>query len=129
MNLMPLADRLQASGLGTQGKNIFLNMMPSEAESAILLRNPLSGTKINYELPAYFRTQFQLIVRGSNYVAALAVMNQAIAALTMTNFQLETLYFNYSRPHADPVSFPLSKGNLIEFNVMFDVNFIDASGP
>ena len=66
MNLMPLITLLQTSGLGVPGQTIFLNMMPAEADSAILLRNPLSGTKIDYELPDYYRSQFQLIVRGKS---------------------------------------------------------------
>jgi len=129
MNLMPLITLLQTSGLGVPGQTIFLNMMPAEADSAILLRNPLSGTKIDYELPDYYRSQFQLIVRGKSYKAAQAVSDQAIAALTLVNTQVGTLYFNFCRPKTEPVAFPLSKGNLIEFNVNFEVNFVDTTPP
>lgn len=124
MNLMPLANIVEYSGLGVKGKSVFLNMMPMEAELAILLRSPLSGTKINYELPGYFQTEFQLIVRSHSYPEGETLIGQVMSALTMTETQVEDHYFKYSRPRTEAVAYPLSNGNLIEFSVAFDVTFV-----
>jgi len=126
MNLMPLADLLEGESVGVRGESIFLNMMPAEAESAILLRNPLSGARINYEMPGYFRTEFQLIVRGHSYAETETLMNRVIAILTLNETQVEDAYFKFSRPKTEPVAYPLSKGNLIEFNAMFEVTYVKA---
>jgi hypothetical protein len=126
MNLMPLVNLLQDTGLGTQGTDLFVHMMPAEAERATLLRTPLSGTKIDYELPGFYKTQFQLIVRvpAADYDTGDQLVADVTAALTMQEQQVEDMFFNYSRPRTEPVPFPLSKGNLIEFNVMFDCCFV-----
>jgi hypothetical protein len=126
MNLMPLADLLESSGHGNQGDTVFLNMMPAQAETAILLRSPLTGTPIDYELPGYYRTEFQLIVRGRDYVAAEVRIAAVVATLTLKNAAVGPLYFNYCRPKTEPVSFPLSDGNLFEFSTNFDVSFVRA---
>lgn len=126
MNLRPLANILVAQNIGVLGETIFFNMMPADAENAILLRNPLSGTKINYELRGFYKTEFQLIVRGHSYQDTEAKINQIIAALTMNSRQVEDHFFNYCRPRTEPVAFPLSNGNLLEFNVQFDVCFVKA---
>lgn len=133
MNLMTFASLLQDEGIGVMGgptntatPPIYINMMPAEAETAILLRSPLSGTKINYELVGYYKTEFQIIVRGHghSYVEIEALMAQVIDTLTVSTESLvDTMRIKYCRPRTEPVVFPLSNGNLLEFNVMFDIAF------
>lgn len=125
MNLNPLVNLIIAADLGVPGESLFMNMMPMEAESAILLRNPLSGTKIDYELPGFYMTQFQLIVRSHSYIIGEKLIKDVIKTLTFKyDTQVEDHLFKYCRPNAMPAVFPLSKGNLLEFNVMMDVCFI-----
>jgi hypothetical protein len=126
MNLMPLANLLQDRGLGTQGTDLFVHMMPAEAEKAVLLRTPLTGTAINYELPGFFKTEFQLIVRvpAASFDTGEELTRDIMSALTMMETQVENHFFNYCRPRTEPTPFPLSKGNLIEFNLMFDCCFV-----
>lgn len=124
MNLMPLADLLESAKHGVKGETIFLNMMPAQAENAILLRSPLTGTPIDYELPGYYRAEFQLIVRGRDYAQAEALIKQSVTTLTLVDAPAGPFYFNYCRPRTEPVSFPLSDGNLVEFAVNFDASFV-----
>lgn len=124
MNLMPLADLLQAAGLGTKGVDLFLNMMPAGAEDAVLLRTPLTGVPINYELPGFYQTEYQLIVRCLDYDAGRTRIEQIIQALTIAYASVGPWRVNYSRPKHEPVSFPLSDGNLIEFSTNFDFCFV-----
>jgi hypothetical protein len=125
MNLMPLATRLQTLAVGTLASTIFINMMPMEQPDAVLLRNKLQGTEIDYELPGFFRTKFQLVARGKTYQLADALIAKAITALTFAETQMTGSYFvRYSRPLTMPVSFPLSNGNLIEFACDMEICFI-----
>ena len=125
MNLMPLIDRLQLAGVGIKGKSLFLQMMPAEARRAVMLRLPLSGMRINHELPGYFKGQFQLTVRAQSYEDGRELIEQAIDHLTIANELVEHQQFNYCRPCYLPVAFPLSKGNLVEYTVMFDCSFVE----
>lgn len=123
MNLLPVAQLLETSGVGVQSKTIFINMIPESASRGILLRNKLQGTVINYELPGYYKTKFQLIVRSNSYSDGEALMNQAVAALTVSETQVGPMYMRFMRPYTQAVVFPLSKGNLLEFALDFDVAF------
>lgn len=125
MNVLPLAQRLEDQGVGVQGKSIFAYMMPAAATTAVMVRNELSGTRINHQLPGYFKTRVQVIARGPDYVTAEALMTRAIAALTLpADTVLGTMTFNFCRPETLPSAFPLSGGNLIEFNTYFEVCFV-----
>jgi len=126
MKLLPLANLLEAYGLGVKADTLFLDMMPAEAEQAILLRNPLTGTPINHELPGFFQTHFQVIVRtpAREYDSGSALMDGVVKALSLENEQVENHMFNYCRPRTEPIVFPLSVGNLLEFTVTFDCCFV-----
>jgi hypothetical protein len=125
MNLLNLAQRLQDNRIGSLSKNIFIQMLPANAEQGILLRSPLAGTKIDYYLPGFYRSSFQLIVRGNDYVALDALTKSAIAALTFDETLLGTQDFYFCRPTSLPVVYPLTKGNLIETNVGFECVFTE----
>lgn len=128
MNVLPLAQRLEDQGVGIQGKSIFAYMMPTEAVNAVMVRNELGGTPINYYLPGYYKTRIQLIARGPDYPSAEALMTAALDALTLpAGTVLDNMTFNYCRPWTMPAAFPISAGSLIEFNVYLDVCFVQ--GP
>lgn len=127
MNLIPLADLIEQDDHGIKGDTVFVDMLPAEAERAILLRNPLTGTPINHELPGFFQTEFQLIVRvpAGQYDAGAELINGVINSLWMRQErQVEDMLFKYCRPRTEPVVFPLSVGNLLEFSLMFDCCFV-----
>lgn len=127
MNLMPMADILQSAGLGVQGETIFINRMPPAAQRAILLRSPLAGTKIDYELPGFYQTEFQLIARSHDYADGEALVTQAMAMLLIeVETDIDGVRVNYCRPRTDPITYPLSLGNLLEFSVTFSICFVKA---
>lgn len=123
MNLIPLAERLQAMGFGAMGDFVFINMIPVDAPSGVLLRNHLSGTLIDYELPGYYRTGFRLIVRSKTYQEGESLIERAIEALTVRNAQIGDLRVVHLRPSTEPVVYPLSVGNLLEFSADMDIVF------
>lgn len=117
MRLMPMLERLQMAGLGAMGTDLFLNMMPGTVTRAVMLREPLTGTEINHELPEYYKTEFQVIVRSPDYEDGLARITEAVKAMTVEEEVVDDMYFRYCRPKAKPVAFPISDGSLIEYTV------------
>lgn len=125
MNLMPLIDLLQVKGIGVAGADLFLNMMPATVTQATMLREPLTGTEINHELPGYYKTEFQVIVRSPDFIEGRTLIDDVVAALTLEEETVDSIYFRYCRPYAQPVSFPLSDGSLIEYTVKMCACFND----
>lgn len=124
MNLFPLVQRLQDMEVGVMGKSLFINMIPADAPQGVLLRTSLSGTRINYELPGFYRASFKIIARSGGYEVGEALITKAIEALTLGHGeQVGGYVYRYCRPVAHPAAYPLSKGNLIEFSTDFDVAF------
>ncbi|MFK3740965.1 minor capsid protein [Massilia sp. TN1-12] len=124
---MPLVNRLEALQLGKKGSSLFVNMLPAEARHGVLVRSPLNGTPINYELPGYYQAKFTVIVRtpAAEYEKGMALMKEVTFALTASNLQVEDQFFNYVRPRTQPVVFPLSAGNLLEISAQFDANYVE----
>lgn len=123
MNLLPIAQYIEDAGFGVQGENIFINMIPAERPVCIMVRNKLQGTLIDYELPGFYKTRFQLIVRAGDYVTGDKLISEVCDALTLTERQIGDMFVRYMRPVTMPVVFPLSKGNLLEFTNDFDIAF------
>lgn len=121
MNLHQIAEHLELSGVGVRAKTIFTNMIPINVNNGILLRNPLVGTKIDYELIGYIHSEFQIIVRASGYDSGEALMKKAFQALTLSQRTLGNLHIQECYPMFEPVVYPLSDGNLLEFSTDFRI--------
>ena len=124
MDLIPFAQYLQTLGLGIQGKTIFVDQMPMECVGGILLRSPLEGAKIDYELPGYYKARIDMTVRAGGYDAGRAAAALVSTALTIVEKQVGNIYVKYLRPNTLPIVYQLSKGNLLEFAVEFSAVFI-----
>ena len=120
MELMPIANFLESNNLGVQGADLFINTMPIECKQGALLRSPLNGTPVNWEIPGYVKTEFSVIVRSHKYELGQALMKDITTMLTMMDLQLAGMYVKYIRPHHYPVTFRVSDGNFVETFVKFD---------
>lgn len=127
MNLMPLMNRLESLGLGTRGNDLFLNVLPADATQGTVLRDSLSGTPINYEMPGYFKATFAVVVRIplADYQSGLDRMKTLTNALTLQNLQVENQFFKFVRPRTQPVTYPLANGAVLEISTRFDANFLE----
>lgn len=127
MDLIPVANRLEFASLGEMGKTIFVHFMPIDVTEGILLRNPFSGTQIDYELPGYFKTQFTVIVRvpSSKIENGIALMNDVMAALTFYDEQVEGMTVKYFRPCHKPLTYQVSDGGYVEMMVRIDAVFTE----
>lgn len=124
MNLEMIADKLQDDGVGRQGKTIFINSMPADAASGVLLRPPYIGTPIDYELPGYRKTKFNAAVRGRSYSEALALTQKVMESLTFGDVEMTGVSVKHVRPIAEPVSFPVSEGSSVEFLMIFEAVYV-----
>lgn len=123
MNLNPIVSKLEADGVGTAGKSIFINFMPFEVKTGLLLRSPLSGMDIDHELPGYFKGEFIVVARSPDYIKALELMREVMLSLTVYNQDIDTISVKYMRPNTLPVSFPVSDGQFYEVQVRFDIAY------
>lgn len=123
MNLVPLAEHLERSGVGTVGQSIFVYTFPANVTEGVLLRPPLIGAKIDHDLPGYMKFDFQVIARANNYASAEALATAAINALHMEgdSGSVAGWTVNYIRPDHVPVGFPVSIGDFVEFNTRMSV--------
>lgn len=125
MNLYPLAQRLHGLGIGTMGQTLFIRSMPATVTTGILLLSDLSGTQLDYELPGFKRTGFQVIVRHTDYAQGVALMGQVTAALTLLKTTVGDFYVHWIRPKHEAVVFPTSEGDLLEISVNFEAVYYE----
>lgn len=123
MNLIALLNILAEKKLGVVGESLFVHSMPLQARKAIMLRQNLTGTPIDHELPGFYKSSFQVIVRTSGYKEGETFAKQVMDALTLSEAQIGDMYVRYCRPVATPVPFPMSDGNLIENNIQMSICF------
>lgn len=125
MNLIDVLTVLEDEGYGRIGASLFLSNMPLEISEGVMVRNPLTGVKIDHELPGYFKTTFQLIIRGKDLPIAMAKADEISKLLTMYETELDTMHVNYMRPQTKPIPYPITKSNLIEVTANFEVCFVE----
>lgn len=124
MNLELIANKLQDDGVGVRGANIFINHMPVTVTKGVLLRPPYIGTPIDNELPNYRKTRFNASVRAKTYQEANALATLVIDSLTVGYTVTPEIVINYIRPTTEPVSFPVSEGDSVEFLMIFEANYV-----
>tara|TARA_R110000851_G_C13102760_1_gene569250 strand:- start:33162 stop:33545 length:384 start_codon:yes stop_codon:yes gene_type:complete len=126
MKLEPIAQHLVTEDVAEQGVDLFIYNMPSGVEIGILLISSLSGTEIDYELPGFKRTSFQAIVRHTEFVEGRELADLVSSTLTLKNgTMLDNLLVRYIRPRHEPVVYPVSEGDYLEFSINFDAVYIE----
>ena len=126
MNLQELANYLSDGGIVTQGKDLFIHNMPAKVDSGVLLRGKLTGTPINHELPGYRRTGFQAVIRHTDYKEGFELAETVSSELTFKGGDtvLGSIVVKHILPKHEPVVFPVSEGDFLEFSVNFDAVYI-----
>lgn len=124
MDLLPIGKYLNDANLGLylegREKSIYLYQMPSVVPSGVLIKGPELGTPIDHELIGFHRTDFQVIVRHSDYQKGSSLAGKVSAALNLMEARLGNMHFLYVRPRHLPIVYPVSEGGLSEFSVNFD---------
>ncbi|NQZ53219.1 MAG: hypothetical protein HRT93_03085 [Piscirickettsiaceae bacterium] len=125
MKLEPIAGYLESKGIAFAGEDLFADHMPENVEEGVLLVSPLIGEQIDYDLPNYRKTSFQVIVRHTDRKKGVALAEMVMEALTLGNTDALTgISVKYMRPRHEPVIFPSSKGDYLEISVNYDTAYI-----
>lgn len=125
MNLLSILAKLQAAGIGRVGIDMFAHQMPLEVSEGILIKDRFSGDRIDHELPGWREGGFQLVVRAKDFQTGKTLAQQAMGVLNFIETPLDaTCHIKYMRPRHEPVSYPISPGNLIEFSVNFETAYV-----
>lgn len=127
MRIDLLADLLEAAMPGTK---IFEDEMPADARAGVLLRLPLLGVPIDWEIPGYLKGQVQAIVRAQKVDTGDALAKKVGDALTFTERSftdangVEVMFVNYLRPRTLPIIYPRSDGNGKEWSINLDACYV-----
>jgi hypothetical protein len=117
MNLVPFYDLLKTKMPSDQ---LFVFHMPEKLNFGILLLHNLGGAKLDPHLPGYKKGKLQIIVRSSDFESGYAKAVQVMDIFKVIKRQAQgNVFFHFIEPLHDPVAFPASKGNFIEFSVNF----------
>lgn len=118
IDFQALAERLENAGCGKRGKDVFIDTLPFDSPTGIVLRSSISGDRIDHELPGFMKATFRLIARASNHAEGQAKLQKAITALWIEQpVEMGTMNVRSCRPITTPMIYPLSPGNLREFSV------------
>lgn len=118
MILREMAALLEDGNVGTLGVDMFIHFMPQDVSVGILLLDRMSGNLIDNEIKGMRRGGFQVITRGPNFDDTL--INSIVPLLTIEGKVVKGLDVKYILPKADPVVYPATDGNNIEYSVNFD---------
>lgn len=111
---------LSATGLK---KDIFIYQMPNTVSKAVLIRQAEGGDPLDWNLPGYYRTTFQVIVRHSDPEQGMALALQVSEAFTVSGITIGNMKVIHFLPKNRPFVFPVSEGDLLEFSINFDAVF------
>lgn len=135
MRLDLIAEVLAASNIvGLEqgiGGSIFTDAMDEDVTIGALLRNPLVGVPVDGDLPGYYRTTMQVVVRHTAHDAGEDLARAIQRRLTMFNRRfldpdtnVLLMRVNYLYPAALPIRFPRSVGGGIEWSLNFKASYV-----
>lgn len=123
MNLIPLRNFLLDK---VQGESIFVFHMPFSVKTGVLLLHNLNGAKLDCELPGYKKAKFQAIVRSNNFETGYQLSKDISKAFQgAKRITLDGVFYYFIKPIHDPVAFPTSAGDNIEFSVNYETIYIE----
>lgn len=125
MNITALVQHLQAKGIGTPGHDLFAYHLPDSVDRAVLVLDDLSGSQKDHELPGLHRGKVQVIVRHTAHAEGIALTKRVSDALTVSNATIDNMDIRYLRPRSEPIVYPFSKGDHLEFSVTFDTVYLN----
>lgn len=121
MIVKEVAEMLVDGGVGTLGIDIFTHFMPYDVDIGVLVLANIAGDAIDYEITGMRRGGFQVIVREPDYDDTL--ISRISSLLTIQSEVMYGLDIKYMLPKSEPVVYPATDGNNIEYSVNFDAMY------
>lgn len=118
-----VAALLEAEGHGTLTEDIFIGSIPAELDNAIMLRDPLTGHEVNEEIPNWYNTNFQVIVRDEDEAQGAARAEAIFKMLFQNHVETPELTVVKMFPRTKPVMYPRNDADHIEFSMLVRIHF------
>lgn len=123
MNLLPFKTILSA---GLDDIPCFIYHLPETVSEGVLLLASLGGSKLDPHLPDYKKAKFQIIVRSGDFESGYALAKQVMDIFkVVSRYSDGVMLIHFIQALHDPVAFPSSKGNFIEFSVNFETAYVE----
>ncbi|MGZ8172583.1 MAG: phage tail terminator protein [Methylobacter sp.] len=105
---------------------VFIFHMPETITCGVLLLHNLNGARRDPHLPDYKKGKFQAITRSGDFESGYALAMRVLDAFKVVKrYSDEAMLIHFVEPLHDPVAFPSSKGNFIEFSVTFETAYVE----
>lgn len=124
-----LEKKLFDANIGLSESNVFREYMPADIKSGVLIRSPLSGIKIDPNIPGWYKPRLQMIVRHHDIEAGINLAGQVVKAVRVEKSEIHEQTENgrvrvaIFTPEHLPIQFPRSDGNGIEWSINFTTAF------
>lgn len=120
MSIENVAKAIEAAGLGVMTKTIHVRSSPAEMETGVTLV-PYGGP-VDPELSGIRNLKFQVVARGKDFAAAVALAESVSHALTIRQKAVGTAWFYEVNPRDEPTPFGRDASGL--HTVLFNVDAI-----
>jgi hypothetical protein len=117
------AGLIQAAGLGTEGKDLFVGTIPADAKRAVMLRDPLVGAPIDDAMKGFTSLEFQVVIRDPDPDAAYAKGLAISKVLKVSYVEQPDIYIRSMRATTLPISYPRGDADEIETSLRVFVAF------
>lgn len=124
MFLEHLAKVIENEGIAIIGQDLFYYSAPAEVEQYVLLMLGGDGIPFDNEVPGYYNTKYQVIVRSASYSEGFALANDVKEALTLYGRKVDNITFKHSLPRDEPRPYRRNEADIVEFSNYFLVSFV-----
>lgn len=125
MNLVPFRNTLIAK---IDDQPVYMYRFPETELSGILLLHNMNGAKLDPNLPDLKKGKLQAIIRASknDFESGYALSKRVIATFkAVKRTTIDGVLIHFIEPMSDPIAFPVSKGNFIEFSCNFETAYTE----
>ena len=127
MNLIPFRTAL-IDGNNVTGYSVYMYHFPETEDQGILLLHNMNGAKLDPNLPDLKKGKFQAIIRvgKSNFQSGYELSKLVIATFkAVKRTTINGVLIHFIEPMSDPIAYPVSKGNYIEFSCNFETAYTE----
>lgn len=105
---------------------VYIYHMPETISFGVLLLHNLNGSRLDPSLPGYKKGKFQAIVRSGDFESGYALAERVMAIFKVVKREThEGAFIHFIQPLHDPVAFPASKGDFVEFSVNYETTYVE----
>ncbi|HDC4343477.1 TPA: hypothetical protein O8L42_004460 [Klebsiella quasipneumoniae] len=112
-----LAMYLAGKGVGKAGSDIFIDAMPQNVKSAVMVTSATSGIAVDDELRGFYLDSMLIVVRDISLASAQKKMQVINDLFPVDNVTSKSVFFRMLRPMTLPIVYPRNDGALFEIGL------------